>query len=79
MLLHLLEVLSSMARLPRTPASVLAKALVSSGFSVLHSLFLALDANLAHAAAQREICCVRELPCRVRLLTEQQTNTFHVT
>ena len=59
-----------MARLPN-PASVLAKALVSSGFGVLHSLFLALDANLAHAAAQREVCCVGELPRFVCLPIEQ--------
>ena len=55
------------ARLPSDAASVLAKALVPSGPGVLHSLLLALDPDLAHAAAQREVRCVRELPRLVRL------------
>ena len=47
--------------------SVLGEALVPCGLGVLHGLLLAPNAQLAHAAPQREVRRVCELPRLVRL------------
>lgn len=57
---------------------VLLELAVPGGFGMLHRLFLSLDSDLADAAAQRELCRVRELPSGVTLQQPEHNIWFNV-